>query len=73
MTRMTRKTIKEVDPLRNDIIACTTPLEADGLSGGQHNKDGHIVKLVTRMNELKENDVEDAVKWLAVTMRVPRW
>lgn len=72
MTRTTRQKIKELDTQRNDIIACKTPLKADVPSGGQQNKDEHIVQLVTRMNELKENDVEDAVKWLAVTMREPR-
>jgi len=46
--------VAELETLKNDIIARKTQLKADGLSGGQQNKDAEIVKWVTRMNELKE-------------------
>jgi hypothetical protein len=52
--KITPEEIKELDTLKNDIIARKTQLKADGLSGGQQNKDEQIVKWVTRMNELKE-------------------
>jgi len=44
----------ELEKLKNDIVARKTQLKADGLSGGQQNKDAEIVKWVARMNELKE-------------------
>jgi len=52
--KITPEEIKELDTLKNDIIARKTQLKADGLSGGQQNKDEQIVGMVTRMNELKE-------------------
>merc|ERR1719352_79517 len=44
----------ELEKLKNDIIARKTELKAQGMSGGQQNKDSEIVAWVTRMNELKE-------------------
>merc|ERR1712066_736815 len=44
---------KELDTLKNDIIARKAQLKAEGLSGGQCNKDPEVVRMVTRMNELK--------------------
>jgi hypothetical protein len=44
----------ELEKLKNDIIERKTQLKADGMSGGQQNKDSQIVQWVTRMNELKE-------------------
>merc|ERR1719230_778080 len=44
----------ELEKLKNDIIARKTELKAQGMSGGQQNKDEQIVAWVTRMNELKE-------------------
>jgi len=44
----------ELEKLKNDIIARKTELKAQGMSGGQQNKDETIVGWVTRMNELKE-------------------
>jgi len=44
----------ELEKLKNDIVARKTQLKADGLSGGQQNKDPQIVGWVARMNELKE-------------------
>lgn len=51
---LTPDELAELETLKNDIIARKTQLKADGLSGGQQNKDEEIVKWVTRMNELKE-------------------
>merc|ERR1712000_213435 len=45
---------KELEKLKNDLIARKTQLKAEGLSGGQQNKDPQVVEWVTRMNELKE-------------------
>merc|ERR1712173_505156 len=44
----------ELETLKNDIIARKAELKAQGMSGGQQNKDSQIVEWVTRMNELKE-------------------
>jgi hypothetical protein len=44
----------ELEKLKNDIIERKNKLKAEGLSGGQQNKDEQIVQWVTRMNELKE-------------------
>jgi len=46
----------ELEKLKTDIIARKTELKAQGLSGGQQNKDEQIVAWVTRMNELKEKE-----------------
>jgi len=47
---------KELDQLKNDIVARKTQLKNEGLSGGQQNKDAQIVEWVKRMNELKEKE-----------------
>jgi hypothetical protein len=52
--KITKEELAELDKLKNDIIARKTQLKAEGLSGGQQNKDEQIVAWVTRMNELKE-------------------
>merc|ERR1711934_202151 len=47
---------KELEQLKTDIIAKKTALKAEGLSGGQQNKNEDVVKMVARMNELKEKE-----------------
>merc|ERR1719343_1774398 len=47
---------KELDQLKNDIVARKTKLKEEGLSGGQQNKDPQVVEWVNRMNELKEKE-----------------
>merc|ERR1712003_443244 len=44
---------KELDKLKNDIIARKAELKAAGKSGGECNKDEEVVKMVARMQELK--------------------
>merc|ERR1711879_365549 len=46
----------ELEKLKNDIIARKKELKEQGMSGGQMNKDEHVVAWVTRMNELKEKE-----------------
>merc|ERR1712151_1052481 len=43
----------ELEKLKNDIIKKKAELKAQGLSGGQCNKDEEVVKWVARMKELK--------------------
>merc|ERR1719181_1822564 len=43
----------ELEKLKKDIVAKKTELKAQGMSGGQQNKDPDVVKMVTRMNDLK--------------------
>jgi hypothetical protein len=45
---------KELEDLKKQIVEKKTALKAEGLSGGQQNKDPDVVRMVTRMNELKE-------------------
>merc|ERR1719453_1139695 len=45
---------QELEQLKKDIVERKTQLKAEGLSGGQQNKDQQIVQWVNRMNELKE-------------------
>jgi hypothetical protein len=42
--------------LKKDIIERKSQLKAEGMSGGQQNKDAQIVQWVARMNELKEKE-----------------
>merc|ERR1711972_434292 len=44
---------KELEQLKTDIIAKKTELKGEGMSGGQINKHEDVVRMVTRMNELK--------------------
>lgn len=45
---------KELEDLKQSIIERKVILKEQGFSGGQQNKDEEIVKMVARMNELKE-------------------
>merc|ERR1712241_1504106 len=46
----------ELEQLKEDIIERKAQLKAEGLSGGQQNKDAQVVQWVARMNELKEKE-----------------
>jgi len=43
----------ELEKLKVEIVAKKTALKEQGMSGGQQNKDPDVVKMVTRMQELK--------------------
>merc|ERR1712146_210129 len=45
---------KELDKLKEDVIARKKDLKAEGMTGGQMNKDAQIVAWVKRMNGLNE-------------------
>ena len=45
---------KELEDLKQAIVERKAILKEQGLSGGQQNKDEEVVKMVARMNELKE-------------------
>lgn len=47
---------KELEQLKTDIIAKKSELKGEGMSGGQINKNEDVVRMVTRMNELKEKE-----------------
>jgi len=51
---LTSEEEKELSKLKDDLIARKAELKAQGMSGGQQNKDEQVVAWVTRMNELKE-------------------
>jgi len=46
----------ELEQLKKDIIERKSQLKAEGMSGGQQNKDAQVVQWVARMNELKEKE-----------------
>ena len=43
-----------MEELKQGIVERRAILKEQGLSGGQQNKDEEVVKMVARMNELKE-------------------
>merc|ERR1712107_321000 len=52
----------ELDKLKADIVSRKGELKAQGLSGGQQNKDPQILEWVARMNALKKKAGELEVK-----------
>jgi len=46
----------ELEKLKTDIITKKKDLKESGMSGGQMNKDEDVVRMVARMNELKEKE-----------------
>lgn len=47
-----------MDKLKNDIIAKKAELKAEGVSGGQINKNAEIVEWVNKLNALKEKEAQ---------------
>jgi len=46
----------ELEQLKKNIMERKAQLKAEGMSGGQQNKDAQVVQWVARMNELKEKE-----------------
>merc|ERR1719364_38446 len=46
----------ELENLKKQIIERKAQLKAEGMSGGQQNKDAQVAAWVARMNELKEKE-----------------
>jgi len=55
-TGISKEERDELEKLKKDIVTKKGELKAAGMSGGQQNKDPDVVKMVTRMNELKEKE-----------------
>jgi len=53
---------KELEDIKQAIIERKAILKEQGLSGGQQNKDEEVVKMVNRMNELKEKQDPGSTK-----------
>ena len=53
---------KELEDLKQQIIERKAILKEQGMSGGQQNKDEEIVKMVARMNDLKEKQDPGSTK-----------
>jgi len=53
---------KELETLKQAIVERKAILKEQGMSGGQQNKDEEIVKMVARMNELKEKQDPGSTK-----------
>jgi len=47
---------QELEDLKKKIVDRKTQLKAEGMSGGQQNKDPEVATMVARMNELKEKE-----------------
>jgi len=54
--------MKELEDLKQAIVERKSILKEQGMSGGQQNKDEEVVKLVARMNELKEKQDPGSTK-----------
>ncbi|CAK9061524.1 Uncharacterized protein SCF082_LOCUS32209 [Durusdinium trenchii] len=53
---------KELEDLKQQIVERKAILKEQGMSGGQQNKDEEVVKMVARMNELKEKQDPGSTK-----------
>lgn len=53
---------KELENIKQAIVERKAILKEQGMSGGQQNKDEEIVKMVARMNELKEKQDPGSTK-----------
>lgn len=53
---------KELENLKQQIVERKAILKEQGMSGGQQNKDEEVVKMVNRMNELKEKQEPGSTK-----------
>eukprot|EP00435_Cladocopium_sp_Y103_P037500 s2711_g9.t3 len=53
---------KELETLKQGIVERKAILKEQGMSGGQQNKDEEVVKMVARMNELKEKQDPGSTK-----------
>mmetsp|Transcript_22085 Transcript_22085/g.36456 ORF Transcript_22085/g.36456 Transcript_22085/m.36456 type:complete len:264 (+) Transcript_22085:56-847(+) len=53
---------KELEDLKQAIVERKAILKEQGMSGGQQNKDEEVVKMVARMNELKEKQDPGSTK-----------
>jgi len=59
---LTAAEAKELENLKQGIMERKAILKEQGLSGGQQNKDAEVVKMVDRMNELKEKQEPGSTK-----------
>merc|ERR1711959_623192 len=64
----------ELEKLKTEIVAKKAALKEQGLSGGQQNKDPDVVKMVTRMQELKvkSGEISGDAKAMATSRRTSR-
>jgi hypothetical protein len=49
---------QQMEKLKNDIVAKKAELKAEGVSGGQINKNSEIVEWVNKLNALKEKEAQ---------------
>merc|ERR1712070_677381 len=55
-TGISKEERDELENLKKQIIERKSQLKAEGMSGGQQNKDAQVASWVARMNELKEKE-----------------
>jgi hypothetical protein len=57
-TDLTDEEKQQMEKLKNDIVTKKAELKAEGVSGGQINKDSEIVDWVAKLNALKEKEAQ---------------
>ena len=57
-TDLTEEEKQQMEKLKNDIVTKKSELKAEGMSGGQINKDSEIVDWVAKLNALKEKEAQ---------------
>jgi len=55
---LTEEEKQQMEKLKNDIVTKKSELKAEGMSGGQINKDSEIVDWVAKLNALKEKEAQ---------------
>merc|ERR1712118_461985 len=55
---VSKKEKQQMGKLKNDIVTKKAELKAEGMSGGQINKNSDIVEWVEKLNKLKEKEAE---------------
>merc|ERR1719252_255392 len=57
-TDLTEEEKQQMEKLKNDIVTKKSELKAEGMSGGQINKNTEIVEWVAKLNALKEKEAQ---------------
>merc|ERR1719298_363206 len=55
---LSEKELEDMEKLKQNIMTKKSDLKAEGMSGGQINKDSEIVEWVAKLNALKEKEAQ---------------
>merc|ERR1712144_166032 len=59
---LSEKEVEDMEKLKQNIMTKKSELKAEGMSGGQINKDSEIVDWVAKLNALKEKELKQEAK-----------